>query len=351
MTTTTSRTDPIPELTLAGPPRQRGLAHGEQLRSLIAETIDRWRDALAARTEPEPFLSRLVADTGFLDAARQYSPDLVDEVGAMAEAANQTFETMFAWQLIDESWWYLDQVTDSLNPHEACSAMAISHNGRGFVAQTQDLYRHFDGSQIMLRYQDADGLEILAPSAAGLLAYNGVNSAGLAVCITTLSQLAHRVDGLSSGFVMPSLIRCRTIDEALAFLSATPMASGNSWILGTGHRSLVVEASAVGVTTVEDGDRAFHTNHALAQEPAWDYVRFEGSVDRLEQLQATISSDSNLDTILEMYRTGPICRPDSSPEPVISVATMIFEIGGSQRCHLAPGPLDSTPLAVYDMQA
>ena len=335
----------IPELTLTGSPRARGRAHGEELRELIATTVDAWFEALAPRTDPPAFVADIFHGAGFRPPVEAHTPDYLDEVRGLAEGAAQSVETMFAWQLIDECWWYLD---DS-STHEACSAMAISDGDRGIIAQTQDLYRHFDGSQVMLRYVEADGLEILAPSAAGLLAYNGVNSAGLASCITTLSELPHQTSGVSSGFVVAHLLRCRSIDEALGWLVSTPLASGNSWTLGTRDRSVVVEASSDGVVVAADGDVALHTNHALAHATDTSYVRFASSEERLAQLQSAVRPDMALADVVQMYGTGAVCQSRTGPAEVMSVITSIFETDHSQRCHLAPGPLDTDALTTYEM--
>ncbi len=339
----------IPELTLTGTPRDRGRAHGEQLRGLIEETIDAWFEVLGARTNPHDFVAEILHVSGFRDPVETHTPELMEEVVGLSEGAAQSVEAMFAWQLIDECWWYLDEVTGGAGAHEACSAMAITDGRRGIVAQTQDLYRHFDGSQVMLRYVDDDGLEILAPSAAGLLAYNGVNNAGLAVCITTLSQLAHQTAGVSSGFIVPKLLRCRSVDDALDWLQTVPLASGNSWTLGSRDRSVVVEVSADGATVAHDGDRALHTNHALAQATADDYVRFESSAERLDQLQATVTPTMTVDDVAAMYATGAICQSRTGDADVMSVITVIFELDDTQRCHLAPGPLDTDSLTTYEM--
>ena len=339
----------IPEITLSGAPRDRGRAHGEELRELIAETIDRWFEVLAQRTHPLDFVTEILHVSGFREAAKAHTPEYMNEVWGLSEGAAQGPEAMFAWQLIDECWWYLDERTGDLQPHEACSAMAVNDGERGIVAQTQDLYRHFDGSQVMLRYVDEDGLEILVPSAAGLLGYNGVNSDGLAVCITTLSQLAHQTTGVSSGFIVPKLLRCRSIDEGLDWLRSVPLASGNSWILGARDRSVVVEVSAAGVTAVEDGDRVLHTNHALAQDPVWDYVRFDSSAARLEQLEQTVTPTMSVDDVAAMYSVGAICQSRSGPAEVMSIGTMIFELDDTQACHYAAGPLDEEELMTFRM--
>lgn len=341
----------IPELTLTGSPRERGHAHGEAVREMMPVAIDRWLDRLTETGAPSDFITRLVGETELLTTAERETPDLVDEVRGIAEGSGQPFEVIFAWQLIDEAWWYLDDVLDHATPLERCSAFATNHNGRGLCGQTQDLYRHLDGLQVMLRSVDDDGLEILAPSIAGLLAFNGVNSAGLAVCITTLSQLAHSTTGVSSGFLVPSLLRCRSIDEALQMLQTTPIASGNSFTLAERGRSVVVEVSATEQVTVHDGDRALHTNHPLGATSVQEYARFESSAERLEQLGRTVRPDSTFEEIAAMYTTGAICQSRSADRDVISVGTMLFELDDEQICHYAAGPLDEEPLIAYRMES
>lgn len=338
----------IPELTLTGTPDERGRAHGEELRDLIAITLDRWFEVLADRTDPRAFTENIFHTSGFRQAAAEHTPGFLEEVAGIAEGSGQPVEAIFAWQLIDECWWYLDDLTGELTPHEACSAMAINDGDKGIVAQTQDLYRHFDGSQVLLRYVEADGFEVLAPSAAGLLAYNGVNSAGVGVCITTLSQLSHQTAGVASGFIVPHLLRCRTVDEAVTWLQQTPLASGNSWTIGARDRSVVMEVSATTKAIVDDGSRALHTNHPLAIKPDWDNPRFGTSPARLHRLEATISPAMSVSEVADVYREAPICQSRSGDGEEVSVMTTIFELADTPRCHVAAGPLDSEELVTYD---
>lgn len=339
----------IREIALQGSPLERGETHGEAARDLIETVIGAWLESIAASTEPTAFIADLVTNTGLLAAAETHTPEYVEEARGIAAGSNQAFETMFAWQLLDESWWYLAEQHGELKPLEKCSALTINHNGNGIVAQTQDLDRHFDHAHVMLRTIDPDGLEILSPSIAGLLALNAVNSAGLAVAITTLSSLAHSPNGLSSGFVLPRLFRCRSIDEALDFLQTTPLASGNSFMLGQRDRSVVVEVSSESVLVYADGDRGLHTNHPFIQEPKYDFDLFATSLERYEQLDATVRPDASLEELIEMYGTGYICQSRREGEPVVSVGTMLFELGDTQRCHYAPGPLDTEDLTTYEM--
>ena len=345
----------IPELTLSGVPRDRGRQHGEELRGLIAAAVGAWFEHLATRTDPHAFVTEISGGTGLRAAGEAHAPDLMAEVAGIAEGAGQDFETMFAWQLIDECWWYLDdaeaRASGAVNGRERCSALAVNHRGRGIVAQTQDLDRHCDGTQVMLRYLDPSGLEVLVPSLAGLLALNGVNSAGLAVGITTLSQLPHSTSGIASGLLVPLLLRCATTDEALALLDRVPIASGNSFVIGSGDRSAAVEVSSEALAVSADGDRALHTNHALVQEPVHPYMRFDHSVARLRQLDERVRPDSTVEDLAAMYAGGPVCQSRSGRGTQMSVGTMIFELGDEPVCHYAPGPLNTDELVTYRMQS
>ena len=137
----------IPELTLSGPPRQRGRAHGEALRERIAGAIDAWFGHLSERTEPEDFVADLYHRSGLRTGVGRHAPGLLQEVEGIAEASNQPIETMLAWQFVDETWWYLDKRTRVPQLHERCSAVAVNHAGTGIVAQTMDLPWHLDGTQ------------------------------------------------------------------------------------------------------------------------------------------------------------------------------------------------------------
>ena len=208
-----------------------------------------------------------------------------------------------------------------------------------------------DGCQVMLRYLDESGLEILAPSVAGLLALNGVNSTGLAVGITTLDELDHSVRGIASGFLVPMLLRCGSIDEALAMLDRVPIASGNSFLIASRGRCAAVEVSSTAMAIAANGERALHTNHALALEPVRITPILQNSRLRFEQLDRTVRSDSTLAEIAAMYASGAVCKSRDGSDELMSVGTMIFELADDQACHYAPGPLDTERLTTYRMRS
>ena len=48
-----------------------------------------------------------------------------------------------------------------------------------------------------------------------------------------------------------------------------------------------------------------------------------------------------------MFAGGPVCKNRNNDGPVVTAATMIFELGDEPVCHFAPGPLDSEELVSY----
>ncbi len=97
----------LPVLMLEGSPRSRGRVHGEALRGLIHEYLDRWRADIAEDlgVDPAAYLRDLVAVNDFLPAARRWTPGLLEEVEGLAEGAGLDLETALVRQLADEDFW------------------------------------------------------------------------------------------------------------------------------------------------------------------------------------------------------------------------------------------------------
>src|SRR5262249_16629903 len=136
----------LPVLELHGSPYERGLAHGKALKIEIARHVAKWKANLAADTkaDADATIARFLKETHFTEATKRWTPDLLDEVRGIAEGSGQPYDTMFAYQLIDELWVWLDG-KDSAH----CSGVGASERaGRpAFVAQNMDLEGFTDGSQ------------------------------------------------------------------------------------------------------------------------------------------------------------------------------------------------------------
>jgi hypothetical protein len=121
-------------LQLTGSPRERGLQHGSALRREIADVLALWRADLARSTkrEADVVVGEFLRATQFIPAIEKWTPGLLDEVRGLAEGSGQSFETILAFQLLDELWVYLDQ-----REAHHCSSVGVARRGdrAAYVAQ------------------------------------------------------------------------------------------------------------------------------------------------------------------------------------------------------------------------
>jgi len=83
-----------PPLLLQGAPYERGLAHGETLRSQIHEVVGRWKGELARmyQMDADEAIARFIGGTDFVPAIRRWTPDLLDEMRGIAAGADMAWE-------------------------------------------------------------------------------------------------------------------------------------------------------------------------------------------------------------------------------------------------------------------
>jgi hypothetical protein len=316
--------------------RERGRTHGEALRAAIGALLERWDADVAARTgrPPATLVSDLVGTTGFVDAIRRHTPDLLDEVRGIAEAAGIVFERILALNLMDEEWWF----TAPSEPRHACSLLAAAaKDGRPAVlAQNMDLPELMDGAQAILRIDGEAGTSVVL-TAAGMIGLTGVNSAGVGVCVNTLPMLRHSRDGLPVAFVMRGVLERESAAAAAAFLGHVPHASGQHYAL----------ADATGVAGYDGSGRFCHTNHPLRSDdldPARPAAGEPDSHTRLAAIAAAtlaVTSGADCERVLS-DRDAPLCVVPEPGRPWITFGSIWAELSSPPRVRIAPGPPDRT---------
>ncbi len=102
----------IPVLTLEGTPKERGQIHGETLKVKTLEVLERYKFLLRIKLnkDPDSEIDRMLNNTGFLAACKQWAPQLLEEVEGIAKGVGVDFNEIFAMHLAphDEGWWFLD---------------------------------------------------------------------------------------------------------------------------------------------------------------------------------------------------------------------------------------------------
>jgi isopenicillin-N N-acyltransferase-like protein len=254
---------------LAGTPYQMGKTHGQVLRTEIRELVERWKKDLARtyRVTSDVFIRAFLEQTDFKPAIDRWTPGLLDEVRGIADGAGVDFDTMYAFQLIDEVW----TVGPDLRFPKCTSVAAGKRNGQpAVVAQTLDIPTFYHGFQTVLRIRDErDGLETLVFTIPGVISANGLNSRSVGVCVNAVTQLAYSPEGLPVAFVIRGILRQRTYEEAVKFLEAIRPAAPQTYVIGGPKEAAVFERSAGRMTRfVPFAGAAFsyHTNHPMVND-------------------------------------------------------------------------------------
>ncbi len=346
---------------LRGTPYEMGLAHGTALKAEIAELVKRWKEDLARtyKMTAEAFIRKFLAATDFKPAIERWTPGLLDEVRGIAEGAGIDFDTMYAFQMIDESWVMGRDVS-----LEKCTSIAAGPRPGfpAFTSQTQDIPGLYHGFPTVLRVRD-DGrdLETLVFTIPGVIALNGMNSRSVGVCVNAVTQLACSPKGLPVAFVIRGILRQRTYAEAVKFLEDIPPAAPQNYMIGGPAEAAGYERSAGRMSRFvpfEGAAFTYHTNHPIVND---DFTpRFAASLKRRGQTLAqygafcsrlaflgrTLTDNTavlDLDRLKALYADRP-----SGINNAGTYGCTIMLLGEKPELHIAPGRPDIAPFQVFD---
>ncbi len=355
----------LKEIRISGDGYQRGLMHGKQLKTEIAEVVAKWRKN-TARALKQDDVDKVLKDffeyADFEGAIKKWTPDLLEEVKGIAEGSGQSFEDIFVLNLLDEFWVYID----AFEKHH-CSALGIpALNGEpARVAQNMDLETYTDGYQVLIRVEGNEETPAqLLLTHAGLIALNGVNEARIGVCVNTLMELKASSTGLPVAFVVRGLLAQRDKDSVLRFLrEEVDHASGQNYLIGIADEVFDFEASANKVVQYKSDNKngsIFHTNHCLVNEDkkTWfdeSYPGTENCKTRLDAVASRIESKSDVQTktIMAALRSKdsvehPVCLTNKANRGGFTFASTIMSLGEKPKLLLTIGPPDESDYKTFD---
>ena len=260
----------VPVIELNGNGYERGLQHGQQLKSEIAEVFTRWKEniVLTANNNADSVLAEFLTATNFKPAIEKWTPDLMEEVKGLAYGSGQKFVDVFSFQLVDEFWVYLDRMANKNRDHCSGIGVSASKNHPAYIAQNMDLENFMHGYQTLLHVMGtASEPEQYILTCAGLIVTTGMNGKGIGVCANTLMELQACEDGLPVAFLIRGILSKQDGSAALSFLKTATHASGQNYIIGIQDSVYDFEASANQIIRFypegTNGDIVYHTNHAL----------------------------------------------------------------------------------------
>lgn len=286
-----------PILVLEGSPGKRGQIHGESLRGEIHSLVGAWKENLRnrLRIKPEDHISDFLASTNFIPAITKWTPELLDELKGISEGANLDFDTLFALQCVDEEWWYVRNkyFGISLSSGEKCTVLGVSGQPgqANLLGQNLDLPSYYQGSEVILHIKDPNSqLQSLVPTCAGVISMNGINSAGVGLCLNAVLPLNPSHDGLPVAFVNRGILATTSLKEAVEFVHRIKHASGQTYNIGSKDGIFSLECSAgkvVRYQPFQGAKRICHTNHPLAND---DQSVYEKIVKKYPRARANDNS-------------------------------------------------------------
>lgn len=208
-------------ISFTGAPRERGRQHGEMMRLKIAENADFYLNYFCARgTNREAIRAETERWLEFLG---RLSPDYVDELRGVAEAANLPAETVTMFNVMYELAVPLRvrQAGELSNLARGCTSVGLMPETTALsstmLAQTIDGATVVSDTLFVGKMPASDKPSWLGVFEAGCVGpIVGLNSAGIGLVINSLLTA---IDGRGP-MTAPFTLQCRSILEARAFDSA-----------------------------------------------------------------------------------------------------------------------------------
>jgi hypothetical protein len=334
--------------------------HGESLKPMILNAMDLWKSNLQRLTgiNADVYIDEFVKETGLVSAAEAWAPDLLAEVEGIAEGTGLNFNTVFAWQSMDEEWWYRI-FEKKLGLHafigDHCSALGQSGEPDALLAQNLDLANFYDGLQVLLHIKHSDSpLESYVFTLAGMVGVYGLNNKSLGICVNTLLDLNHNTRGLPVAFIVRKVLEQSSLDGAIEFIHQIKHASGQNYLIGDHEEVVDFECSGNRVyefTPYEGASRVYHTNHPIVNDDRISSAEIASklassglSQERFDFLEAALK-DSTKRVTEEIARSilcshdAPICRHNNhDSNGFCTNSSVIMRLSRKPELHLALQP-------------
>lgn len=228
----TTHTD-LPILHLNGTAFENGEQHGKLLRKEINELIGLWKQDIEAKYQmpADTFIKMFLDSTNYIPSIKKWTPELFDEVKGISKGSGIHFNTIFAFQLVDEIWTNARLIK---MPHH-CTSLGVNNfikdGGTNWNAQTVDIPTYYHKFPVLLDIKDKNSnSRKLVTTFAGYIGINGLNE-NISVTENSLTNLKSALNGLPVAFVSRGVLERKTFDDAVSYIKTIKHASGQNYII------------------------------------------------------------------------------------------------------------------------
>jgi hypothetical protein len=301
-----------------------------------------------------------------LEIVRAATPDLVREVEGIAEGARMSLAEA---ALINTRYelLFLDR-RDGASARGECTLFGVdgsrTSDGDVLIGQNVDLDPSSRPWWIMLCVRPTGGPRLLTATLAGMLAQEGINSAGLALCGSMIRCAGWRTGYPSRKFLRRRVLEQRSVAEAVDVIRrAPPRASSHNLMLADAGGALVdVETTIDDVLTVVPvGGLLAHSNHYLSpsaqreNDGLGDYLHnSRARVERMKHLLGDVSGPFTVSAGQDLLRDHAgggraICRHGERDEVGAETNVAVVAEPAKRRLHVAFGPPCRAAFTAYQL--
>ncbi len=202
----------LPLIEIAGAPRERGRAYGEQARQQIHASLAYYQEAMSGRSLSWDEAIRRAGQ--WRPVVAGFAPDLLEEVAGIAEGAGLTQAEILALNARSE---LLAAAADI--GREECTSFALtpeaSGDGHSYCGQNWDWRAGAQQSVIMLRVQAPGKPTVIMQIEAGQVGRQGANSAGIGLNANGLQSPPISGLGVPQPFIRRRVLEAATFPAAL----------------------------------------------------------------------------------------------------------------------------------------
>lgn len=355
----------VPLIQATGSRFEIGHAHGEQARELAHGTLAwSFRQLQAAGLGHDDALAGAMQ---LLDIVRAATPELVEEIRGIAEGARMTVAEAAVINTRYELL-FLDRRGGAIHPRGECTLMGIdpsrTADGHPLIAQNVDLDATSARYWIMLCVRPPGGPRILTATLAGMLAQEGINSAGLALCGSMIRCPGWRTGYPSRKFLRRRVLEQRSVADAVDAIRTAPRrASSHNLMLADAHGDLVDVETTVDDVRLVRASRGLlaHANHYVSPDSdaanacIGDYLdNSKERCDRMAELLAGVDEPFTPGIAMRLLRDHAgreraICRHAEHDEVGAHTNVAVVAQPARRRLHVAFGPPCQNGFSTYQL--
>jgi isopenicillin-N N-acyltransferase-like protein len=262
---------------LSGGPHERGYRYGAQLKSLIKHSIDAhysWYKTYCNWSKDQ--VIRMVRK--FIPFIDGYSPEIAEEIRGTAEGSENPYEQIVMLTAYVELSWMA--IRPTVMKTRGCTGFLATGratiDGETYAGQTVDdslAMWQDDKCGILIDVKRGAGARFLAYTYPGIPGQLGINSHGIAICMTGLLCNEFK-PGVPVFVICREVLQQKSIGDAIhALTSADRAESGNYLIANENGEVCDIEVTPTRFDCFYVDDYMGHANHFLSTDLKSKFLR------------------------------------------------------------------------------